>query len=68
MTPEEIIKKHTEKPDADYSNSWVKRAMEEYARLKWDEACEQQKIECDIYHSQCSECGLNIMLAAKPSY
>jgi hypothetical protein len=30
-TPEEIIKKHTLTPEADYSDSWVKSAMEEYA-------------------------------------
>jgi predicted nuclease with TOPRIM domain len=34
ITAEEVIKRHTEKPESDYSNSWVKRAMEEYATLK----------------------------------
>ncbi len=43
MTPEDIIKKHTDKPDADYSNSWVKAAMLEYGRLKWNQACETYK-------------------------
>jgi hypothetical protein len=70
MTPEDIIKKHTEKPDADYSNSWVKAAMLEYGRLKWDEACEAQKNECNhLYHSTDLESyGFNARYAHKPEF
>jgi hypothetical protein len=42
----EIIKKHTKRPESDYSDSWLRLAMEEYGRAKWDEACKAQKQEC----------------------
>lgn len=42
----DIIKKHTYRPDADYSDSWILKAMEEYARRKWDQACDEQRDHC----------------------
>lgn len=35
-----IIKKHSAKPDADYTDAWLVKAMEKYGRLCWDRACE----------------------------
>lgn len=42
-------------------------AAELYARSKWDEACYQQKLECDI-HATNNGVNFNMMLAPKPEF
>jgi hypothetical protein len=48
--------------------SFLNKAMEIYAAAKWSEACDVQRSECDMYHGNMGECGLNMQFAPKPKY
>lgn len=78
MTPEEIVEKYSGTFPDPYRRSlfktWaqmneaMRKDIEEYGRLKWNQACEEQRKECDLFHFAQHGCLLKIDKAPKPEF